>query len=885
MAKRTSSLGAVSRAADIRALLERPAEWPRLEAVRALGVLDTLPEPIFDRLTAMAARACSCSQGVLVFVDETRVWPKASYGFVAQVVPRSEAPLTARTLASLDVVAERDVTESSEASQRVWADRFGIRGFAAVPLISESGHAVGFLGVFDRVPHEFSEAERQALRDYAALAMSALERRAGGPGEGKKARASASSPDTSLHLKHLEAAAKIGRTLLEGSPVSARMGPVLSLLGQSLGASRAQQHDVSGDGNSFSTKFALGWCATGVAAQGEAANAMHVAENWLRADFTRAAREGAKVTAPIQFAEGRDVAPGGDVRSILVCGYLVNGHPRGFLVLQDAREPRVWSAEECEHLSSVATGVALALANEDASLGLQALEERLARTLDAISDAVFVTDAKARMVLVNPAACALLGMPATKLTGERLGSFFTRVDPAGPPATETPDPIGRVLREGETVTESGGVWAVPEGRSPRLVAGPTAPLRDAAGRVTGAVRVFRDVTETERLRAERRRAEQFNALASFASGIGNDFNNALAAISGNLSLASMQLKDQPEAAAAGIEEAQRATQSARAVAALLLGFSPASDLDKKLVPLAELVHSITTEAFAQERATAQFELPDDLPPVELDPEVFGLVVRNLARNAAEAMPMGGRLRVWAEVRELSRDHPTGLAPGRYVKICFEDEGSGFAPELMEKIFQPFFTTKPGAGGFGLAFAYSIVRQHNGVINADSIVGQGSIFRVYLPLGGSGTTSVPPAAAVKPTRESLGRILVLDDDLPVRQVFERVLSQLGYESSIFPDGESLVAEFKERKEKGRRCDALILDLSIPGGPGGFEILQRVRKLDPKVCAIATSGFMDSLNRDDLERRGFSGVLPKPFTVNDVGTALEAALARRPAGNKA
>ncbi len=680
-------------------LPDNPLDAARVDAVRALKILDTATEPLFDRLTAMAARACGASHALLVIVDDLRCWPKAAHGFAATEAPRATALLAARTLADNDVFVVEDAAAGGFPGDPWLVGTTGVRGFAGRSLVTQDGHVVGLLAVFDRVPRPFSSTERNALRDFAAVTLAALERPAPPPGE---------------------------------------------------------------------------------------------------------------------------------------------------------------------------------VENEIASLRDEA--DRLNAILLSMSDAVAATDASGAITFANDAACSLLRGTPGELAGLPLEGFFLRRDPTAKlDSFSPPDPISRILESGETVREPGGVWVIPRnGAPPVRIGGHTAPLRDSSGAIRGAIRVFHDTSGEERFHADVLRADNFEKLAALAGGIAHGFNNALTAISGNLSLADMLLRQSPDEAATSIAEAQAASAKAADLSAQLLAFSRGATPVKKLQLLSELVEENVTFALRGSKVQPVFTVPESLPLVELDPTLFGRVVRNLVFNAVEAMPKGGKLEIWAVARELPAGHPTGLTPGRYVKLCFEDEGEGIPPENLNRIFSPFFTTKAGGSGIGLSAVYAIVRQHGGQINVDSIVGRGTIFRVYLPVAaandeGSGVAAEDDAATDAP------RVLVLDDEASIRALTVRVLHQLGYGGRAVGDGDAFIREFTRAHVSGRGYQAILLDLTIPGGPGGVDVLRRVLEVEPRACAIAMSGYMPTLNRDDLVAEGFFDVLAKPYAIAEIADTIGRAVA--------
>lgn len=846
-----------------------PGEAARVATVNALGVLNRPPEPLFERLASMTARACGASHAVLALLDQSHFRPIASFGLVAVEAPRERCLLAGRVLSDPDIFSVEDAAAQEVFRHDAWTqDPFGARGFVGKALLTPDGQLLGLLAVFDRVPRIFTSTERNSVRDNAALALAILQRApraAGHPAPPAPVAAASPALDQELY-----------RLLLEPSPVTPRLRRWLELLGQRHRASRAQYFRLRQEpgGDDMTALLREEWCAQSTSPQIVTGAGLRldadlfppeVVLRWTRAEPFAFLRE----QAPPALAE---ILRKAGARSVLGCSAFAAGVPFALVLLHDCDAPREWSAEEQASVGGLTGSLGLALDCEYQQFRLQDHRERLESSLLAVGDPVIVTDRSGLVELANTAAQRLLGRTAADLGGRPLESFFTRRDPRK--ESDDPPPAGplrRVLEMGETVFEQTGLWVLASNGGAIAVGGHTAPVRDSTGAIRGTVRVFRDITGEEKMRHEALRADQYEKVVSLAGGVAHGFNNALTSISGNLSLAAMTLRQQPDDALNSLQEAQIACDTARDLAGQLLAFTRGAAPIKKVQMLSTLVEEQVTIALRGTNVQAVFTLPEDLPLVELDSELFGRVVRNLTMNAADAMTQGGKLEVWAVARALGEGHPTGLPPGRYVKLCFEDEGSGIPPELLPRVFSPFFTTKAGASGLGLSAVYSIVRQHGGDVNVDSIVGHGTIFRLYLP---ATRTPGPPEEAIE-APSAVARVLVLDDEESVRNLTVRVLHQLGYGGRATGDGETLLREYERARATGNPYAAVLLDLTIQGGPGGLDVLQRLRRIDPAVRAIAMSGYMVTLDRDELKAHGFIDVLPKPYAIAEIASVMHLA----------
>jgi CheY-like chemotaxis protein len=261
----------------------------------------------------------------------------------------------------------------------------------------------------------------------------------------------------------------------------------------------------------------------------------------------------------------------------------------------------------------------------------------------------------------------------------------------------------------------------------------------------------------------------------------------------------------------------------------------------------------------------QFELSEERWAVMGDEGQLAQVFQNLVRNAVDAMPSGGTVQV-----RLFRQLGSG---GDEICVEITDHGQGIAPELLDKIFVPFFSTKNLDSGLGLAVAYSIVQHHAGHIQVSSQVGVGTTFRVSLPaLGGWDATSEAPRS--KP--RGSGRVLVMDDEPIVLQVTDRALHSAGYDVRTVTNGGDAIEAYREALADGRRFDAVILDLTVPAGIGGKEAAERILAIDPTARLMVSSGYSEDSVMSEYRRHGFCAVLPKPYSARQLCDALVAML---------
>jgi PAS domain S-box-containing protein len=387
-----------------------------------------------------------------------------------------------------------------------------------------------------------------------------------------------------------------------------------------------------------------------------------------------------------------------------------------------------------------------------------------------------------------------------------------------------------------------------------------------------------DVTEHKKMEEELLRVQKLESVGVLAGGIAHDFNNILTAIMGNIALAKMSSSSN-ERVCQRLTAAETAAVRARDLTQQLLTFSKGGAPVKVTVPVGELIKESASFALSGSSSRCELSIADDLWPAEVDQGQISRVVYNLVINAQQAMPSGGVVRVQAENTVVMPDLHLPLLPGRYVRLSIEDRGIGIPQENLQRVFDPYFTTKIKGNGLGLAAAYSIVKKHDGHISVDSRVGAGTVFTIYLP---ATTRDLREAVTAEKTSVNGLRVLVMDDEEPVREVTGELLRQLGCKACLVCDGAEALDRYREATEIGTPFDLVILDLTVPGGMGGKETIRHLLKLDPKVRAIVSSGYSNDPAMAEFRECGFCGVIAKPYKIQELGRAVATAMEHRVVG---
>ncbi len=399
------------------------------------------------------------------------------------------------------------------------------------------------------------------------------------------------------------------------------------------------------------------------------------------------------------------------------------------------------------------------------------------------------------------------------------------------------------------------------------------PLRNEKDEIIALLAVTRDITERKKLEEELIRAQKLESVGLLAGGIAHDFNNLLTAILGNVNLAKMYVRTEDKAFAR-LVEAEHASLRAKDLTRQLLTFSKGGAPVKKTTSIREVIKESASFALRGSDVQCEFFIPDDLWPVEVDEGQMSQVINNLIINADHAMPGGGAIRIECKNFNIRAGDVLPLQEGKYVKISIEDHGIGISQEHLSKIFDPYFTTKQKGSGLGLATSYSIIKRHDGLITVESELGVGTTFHFYLPASETGRLAEKVKYETLFTGE--GRILVMDDEAAVREVATAMLKSLGYEVEVARDGAEAIQLYAKAKESGRAFNAVIMDLTVPGGMGGEQAIKKLLEVDPNIKAFVSSGYSNDLVMADYKQYGFLGVIAKPYKIADLGEAIDKVL---------
>jgi len=560
-----------------------------------------------------------------------------------------------------------------------------------------------------------------------------------------------------------------------------------------------------------------------------------------------------------ELAEGYLIPNG--ITAVLDAPLRVGGRVAGIMCHEHIGPPREWTPAEQVLAASLSDFVSRALETEErrrAEKALQASEQRYRLTFERAAVGVVETTLDGRFVHANPPLLAMLGYTLEELTG------LTWRDVTHP--DEVPDDQRTTLEIlGDTAAVHHEKRLTRKDGTTAWVEVNTAPVRGESGEVESFVGVIQDVSEARDLQSQLAHAQRMDSIGRLAGGIAHDFNNLLTAILGHAEMGRATLTpDDP--AYPDLREIEESALRATGLTRQLLTFARRQVVQSKTVDLDELTRG--TERLLRRLIGENIELVTALRAeghmVQIDPGQYEQVIVNLAVNARDAMPSGGRLTISSRrrVAELSPSPVTSGPTTECVELVVEDSGSGMPPEVCERIFEPFFTTK-GAGegiGLGLATSYGIIGQAGGTITVRSVVGEGTAFTILLPVVQSAPDLDDVREVSEPGAGGGETVLVVEDEEAVRRLVVEVLKRQGYNVLQAENG---IEALEILNGNADLLDLMVTDIVMPR-MGGPEVAERVREMRPDIKVLFMSGYSADTDRHQALAAEGTSFLPKPFT---------------------
>jgi len=508
---------------------------------------------------------------------------------------------------------------------------------------------------------------------------------------------------------------------------------------------------------------------------------------------------------------------------------------------------------------------------------LRESEERYRTILDSIVDGYYEVDLEGRLLLCNDSLLRIFGFARVDI--QTLDAMTLMDDANRRVAIDT---FRRVFDSGQPASSTN--WEMlRKDQTPIIAESSISLVTDKDDKPIGFRGIIRDITDRVRatqekadLEAQLQRSQRMEAIGTLAGGIAHNFNNLLMGIQGNISLLTREHSpDSPHAQR--LTTIETLVDGGSKLTMQLLGYARSGRVEVRVVDLNALVLEIAeTFSLTRKEYRVHTELADQSMPVEVDPAQIEQALLNLLINAADAMPRGGDIYLSSRVARHTAlaDPEHEIKEGNHAVLSVRDTGIGMDQETLERCFEPFFTTKgiSGGTGLGLASTYGIVRANGGLIEVESAAGEGSRFSLSFPIAVRGAD--PTGAALGPSVEGEGTILVVEDDEAVLEACSEMLSLLNYTPICVASGGAAIDIFDRRKDE---IDLVVLDLILTDINGG-EVFDRIRAIDPDVRVLLASGYSLEGEAAGILERGCDDFIQKPFTIEQLSRKVESLLRR-------
>lgn len=516
---------------------------------------------------------------------------------------------------------------------------------------------------------------------------------------------------------------------------------------------------------------------------------------------------------------------------------------------------RKYNEQEEQLLISIANQVGFAINNAKKAEAARQSEKKFRNIFDNIQEVIFRSDLEGNIVMISP-SIDRYGFKAENLIGSSFENLFSdNVDHNG---------LFKGFYKGDMCKNIERKIKHIDGRF-SSVSVDMHLIYDDSGKPSAVQGIVRDITQRKSMEQELQKVQRLESLGVLAGGIAHDYNNLLTAILGNISIAKYQVKENDKLAKL-LTEAESASWRAKDLTQQLLTFSKGGEPIKSVIDLSRMIEETVSFTLRGSNVSYNLDIQKDLWRAEVDESQISQVINNLVLNAQQAMPQGGV----EEIMARNVKDPSSQRPGHYLCITVKDFGVGIPEEYIQQIFDPYFTTKQKGSGLGLSTCYSIIDKHNGFIKVDSQIGKGTTFNVYIQA--TGDFEISEEVNESEVMYGRGKVLIMDDDSIVRETAKNLLMQLGYEVCLTEDGDEAIECYSNALKNGDLFDAVILDLTIPGGMGGKEALTILKDIDPEVKAIVSSGYSNNSIMSEYKKYGFDGIIPKPYSIEEVSNVL-------------
>jgi PAS domain S-box-containing protein len=501
---------------------------------------------------------------------------------------------------------------------------------------------------------------------------------------------------------------------------------------------------------------------------------------------------------------------------------------------------------------------------------LKISNDKLNEFINNIPLGLYRTSVDGKIIMANPALITMLGYDSLEDLKMRnlLKEGFHNINSRS-------DFINEMSNK-EIIEGYETVWLTKTGEEV-LIRENAKTIFDANGKPQFYEGVVENITEQKKLEKQIQKIQHLESIGTLAGGIAHDFNNILTGIYGNISMANRYI---PEDSKARIffSDINNSMSRATNLTKKLLTFSKGGEPIRENVDLGNLLADVVRFDLAGSNIKAEFDISENLWFANVDRGQIQQVITNLVINAKQAMVNGGILRIELHNELLNADQITNLKAGQYLKLAIKDQGIGIPQEYIEKIFEPYFSTKASGSGLGLATVFSIISKHDGIILVKSELNKGSEFIVYIPANEiiNETKIATAQNSINPTDSTQTSILIMDDEDIISSILKEMINELGYDVTITKDGRAAIDACKLVMKNGKKFSAIIMDLTIPGGMGGKDATIEILQIDPKARIIVSSGYANDPIMANYQQYGFIDIMEKPYDFDKVKMVINRVL---------
>ncbi len=482
------------------------------------------------------------------------------------------------------------------------------------------------------------------------------------------------------------------------------------------------------------------------------------------------------------------------------------------------------------------------------------LNEKLNSLINTIPVGLFILNEKGNYIEINNTVCEMLNMEKDEILSKKIENYSTEKFTV----KYGFNVLNKIINEGKYEFE----WQL-KTKDGRIIDTIGTGVKILFEKELWVVIVLSDITYLKKLEKELTRKEKLESVGILAGGIAHDFNNILTSISGSIELIQIYLeKGDLTKAKSRLRNLNKSTNKAKSLTHQLLTFSKGgAPVKKKVENLSQLIIDTVDFILSGTAIEVNYDFDENLKPVEIDPDQISLAIENIILNAKSAMNNKGTIDIKA------------VNFSDFVKISIKDYGPGIPPHLMEKIWDPYFTTKKTGSGLGLTIVYSVIKKHNGDIKVYSKEGKFTDFQLFLPIAklSEKINGKEKKLCKKENSNKNIKILIMEDNEDIQELISELCKVLNYEYVIVKNGEEAIERYKQEK-----FDIILMDLTIKGGMGGEQCIQKLKTIDSNIRAIVYSGYSDSPVMKEYEKYGFKAVLKKPFRIVEFKDAVEKSL---------